>query len=61
MRELAQEPALREIADRGLDQLRDELDEMPPEDRAELVSRSAARAAEHDGGQGERDRELAEP
>ena len=48
MRELAQEPVMRELAERGLDQLRRELAEMPPEDRADLARRAAAHAAATD-------------
>ncbi|GIM63737.1 hypothetical protein Pve01_81280 [Planomonospora venezuelensis] len=59
MRELAQEPAMRDVAERGLARLRDELGEMSPEDRADLVRRSTARAA-HDA-QRDSDRELADP
>jgi hypothetical protein len=59
MRELARDPAMREVADRGLARLRDELGEMSPTDRADLVRRSAARAA-HDA-QRDSDRELADP
>ena len=51
MRELAQEPVMRELAERGLDQLRRELAEMPPEDRADLTRRAAAHAAATDPGQ----------
>ena len=59
MRELARDPEMREVADRGLARLREELDEMSPADRADLVRRSAARAAQD--GQRDSDRELAEP
>jgi hypothetical protein len=61
MRELAREPAMREVADRGLAQLREELSEMSPADRAELVRRSASVAAGGGDGQRDSDRELADP
>lgn len=51
MRDLALEPELREIADRGIVQLREELDDLSPEDRAELVRRSTALAVDDDPGQ----------
>jgi hypothetical protein len=61
MRELAQDVALREIAYRGIDELREQLDEMSPEDRAQLVARSAAMAAADVPDQRDSDRELADP
>lgn len=51
MRNLAGDPELREIADRGIAQLREELDEMTPEERVELVRRSSALAATSDADQ----------
>jgi len=59
MRELTHEPAMREVADRGVARLRDELGEMSPADRADLVRRSAARAAQD--AQRDNDRELPDP
>jgi hypothetical protein len=48
MRELAADRGLQEIAGQGIDQLREELDDMSPEDRSDLVRRSTALAAEFD-------------
>jgi hypothetical protein len=61
MRDLARDPAMREVADRGIARLRDELSEMSPADRAELVRRSASLAAGGGDGQRDSDRELADP
>lgn len=61
MRDLAHEPALREIAERGLERLREQIDEMSTSERAELVRRSAARAAESDPDQRESPREPVDP
>lgn len=51
MRELATDSELQGIAWQGIDQLREELDDMSPEDRSVLVRRSTALAAESDGDQ----------